>query len=61
MLDYKSGIASRVKGLEGSATVSVMDKARRLRSEGRNVVDLSGGDPDFPTAPNVTEAGIQAM
>lgn len=61
MLDYKSGIAARVKGLEGSATVSVMDKARRLRSEGRNVVDLSGGDPDFPTAPNVTEAGIQAM
>jgi len=25
------------------------------------VVDLSGGDPDFPTAPNVTEAAIESL
>ena len=38
-----------------------MDKARRLKAEGRSVVDLSGGDPDFPTAPNVTEAAIESL
>lgn len=59
--DYATHIARRVKELAGSPTVSVMDKARRLRAEGRAVVDLSGGDPDFPTAPNVTEAGIAAL
>jgi len=53
--------AQRVRGLAGSATVQVMDKARRLQAEGRSIVDLSGGDPDFPTAPNVTEAAIQSL
>ena len=55
-----SKAAQRVRGLAGSATVQVMDKARRLKAEGRSVVDLSGGDPDFPTAPNVTEAAIES-
>lgn len=53
--------ARRVVGLAGSATVSVMDKARRLKAEGRSVVDLSGGDPDFPTAPHVTDAAIRSL
>ena len=54
-------IAKRVTQLAGSPTVSVMDKARRLRAEGRSVVDLSGGDPDFDTAPHVTQVAIQAL
>ena len=54
-------IAERVTLLAGSPTVSVMDKARRLRAEGRSVVDLSGGDPDFDTAPHVTQVAIQAL
>jgi aspartate aminotransferase len=57
----RSKAAQRVRGLAGSATVQVMDKARRLKAEGRSVVDLSGGDPDFPTAPNVTEAAIASL
>jgi aspartate aminotransferase len=57
----RSKAAQRVSGLAGSATVQVMDKARRLKAEGRSVVDLSGGDPDFPTAPNVTEAAIESL
>ena len=54
-------IADRVKNLTGSPTVSVMDKARRLKAEGRSVVDLSGGDPDFDTASHVTQAAIEAL
>ena len=53
--------AERVKNLAGSATVSVMDKARRLAAEGRSVVNLSGGDPDFPTAPEITAAAVQSL
>jgi aspartate aminotransferase len=54
-------IADRVKKLAGSPTVAVMDKARRLKAEGRSVVDLSGGDPDFDTASHVTQAAIEAL
>ena len=54
-------IADRVKNLAGSPTVSVMDKARRLKAEGRSVVDLSGGDPDFDTATHVTQVAIKAL
>jgi aspartate aminotransferase len=54
-------IADRVKKLAGSPTVAVMDKARRLAAEGRSVVDLSGGEPDFDTASHVTQAAIEAL
>ncbi len=54
-------IADRVKRLAGSPTISIMDKARRLKAEGREVVDLSGGDPDFSSAPAVTQAAVQAL
>jgi aspartate aminotransferase len=56
-----SRVAQRVRNLAGSPTVQVMDKARRLKAEGRPVVDLSGGDPDFPTAPHVTDVAIKAL
>lgn len=54
-------IADRVRDLAGSPTVSVMDAARKLKAAGQPVVDLSGGDPDFVTAPHVTEAAIAAL
>ena len=42
----RSKIAHRVRDLPGSATVAAADKARRLKAEGRSVVDLSGGEYD---------------
>ncbi len=59
-VDYGK-VADRVRNLAGSPTVSVMDKARRLQAEGRSVVDLSGGDPDFSTAPHVTQVAVEAL
>jgi aspartate aminotransferase len=53
--------ADRVRNLTGSATVSIMDKAKRLQAQGRSIIDLSGGEPDFPTAPHIIQAGVQAM
>ncbi len=54
-------VADRVLNLSESATVAIMDKARKLKASGCSVVDLSGGDPDFPTAPHVTAAAIEAL
>lgn len=57
----RNKVARRVRDLAGSPTVSVMDRARRLRAEGRSIVDLSGGDPDFPTGTNITDTAIQSL
>ena len=61
MPEHLIAVADRVHNLTESATVAVMDKARKLKASGCSVVDLSGGDPDFPTAPHVTAAAIEAL
>lgn len=59
--EAKLSVADRVRELSSSPTVAVMDKARKLKAAGQPVVDLSGGDPDFDTAPHVTEAAIASL
>jgi aspartate aminotransferase len=44
-----------------SATVAISQKARDLAREGRDVIALSAGEPDFDTPLNVREAAIRAM
>jgi aspartate/methionine/tyrosine aminotransferase len=39
----------------------VLAKARRLEAEGKNIVHLEIGEPDFATPDNIVEAGISAM
>jgi aspartate aminotransferase len=41
--------------------MAVEDLARRLRAEGRSVVSLASGDPDFLTPAHIIEAGHRAM
>ena len=44
-----------------SATIAITDKARTLAREGRDIIALSAGEPDFDTPLNVREAAIKAM
>jgi aspartate/methionine/tyrosine aminotransferase len=46
-------------GTEGAFVV--LAKARRLEAEGKNIVHLEIGEPDFATPDNIVEAGISAM
>jgi aspartate/methionine/tyrosine aminotransferase len=46
-------------GTEGA--FEVLAKARRLEAEGKKVVHLEIGEPDFSTPDNIVEAGISAM
>ncbi|TAN32910.1 pyridoxal phosphate-dependent aminotransferase [bacterium] len=39
----------------------VLAKARRLEAEGKNIVHLEIGEPDFATPDNIVEAGISAL
>ncbi|OLR95529.1 hypothetical protein BJP25_00055 [Actinokineospora bangkokensis] len=44
-----------------SATVSLFDVVGQLRAEGRVVVDVSGGQPDFVTGEHVVDAAVDAL
>jgi aspartate aminotransferase len=54
-------IAARVREAKPSPTIAVSEAARQLQSEGVDVVDLGGGDPDFITPAHIREAAIASM
>lgn len=52
--------AERISRLEISEIVQISEQAAALQAEGRDVVSLSTGEPDFPTPPHVIEAAHRA-
>jgi len=57
----KKLLADRVVGLSASATVTLPDKARELRTQGIDVIDLSEGQPHFDTPEPIKESAKQAL
>jgi len=53
--------AERMSRLGTEGAFEVLAKARRLEAEGKKVVHLEIGEPDFATPDNIIEAGISAM
>jgi aspartate aminotransferase len=47
--------------LKPSATNTTVQKARKLKAAGRDMVSLSTGEPDFDTPENVIAAALDAM
>ena len=47
--------------LEGSATLQFTAKAAALKAEGRDIVSLTAGQPDFPTPPAAVQAAERAI
>lgn len=46
----------------GSETAfEVLSRARALESQGKEIIHLEIGEPDFDTPPNIVEAGVEAM
>ena len=54
-------VAERVTQLRPSPTLAVSDRVRALREQGLDVIDLGGGDPDFPTPEHICRAAAEAM
>lgn len=49
-------ISKRLQALKPSATIAITTKARALREEGKDVIVLAAGEPDFAPAPFIREA-----
>ena len=53
--------ATRVRDAKPSPTLAVSEAARQLKSQGVDVIDLGGGDPDFITPQHIRDAAVAAM
>ena len=56
--DFLSKAVNRIKP---SATIAVTQKARDLAAQGRDVIGLGAGEPDFPTPDNIKQAAFRAI
>lgn len=53
--------AARVERLRPSATVGITTKAMELAAEGRDIIRLSVGEPDFDTPSHIKQAAVEAI
>ena len=54
-------LSNRVNEMSTSATLAMAAKARELKEQGKNIIGLSLGEPDFTIPEFVKEAGIKAI
>ena len=57
----KNNLSKRLKKIQPSLTVAVNVKANALRAEGRDVLVLAAGEPDFDTPQNICQAAVRAI
>ncbi len=53
--------SENIRKLQPSATVAVSTLAKKLAAEGRDVINLGAGQPDFPTSPVIVQAAIEGI
>jgi aspartate aminotransferase len=54
-------VSKRSQRVKPSATLAVTALAARLKSEGKDVIGLGAGEPDFDTPAHISAAGVQAI
>ncbi len=54
-------LANRLSRIKPSATLSMIAKAKELKAEGKDVIGLGGGEPDFDTPDHIKNAAKAAM
>jgi len=54
-------LADALKRVKPSATIAMAQKARDLNAQGKKVISLSAGEPDFDTPDNIKMAAIKAI
>ena len=54
-------LSQRVQAIKPSPTLAVTAKAARLKAEGKNIIGLGAGEPDFDTPLHIKDAAITAI
>ncbi len=54
-------IAQRVQAIAPSETMKISGRAKELQREGKSIISLSQGEPDFKTPAHICEAAIKAI
>jgi aspartate aminotransferase len=54
-------IAARVSRVKPSPTVALTGRVARLKAEGKDIIGLGVGEPDFDTPAHIAAAGIEAV
>lgn len=60
-MDYKKFLADNASKVEASITMAITATAAKLKGEGKPVISMSAGEPDFDTPEFIKQAGIQAL
>ena len=56
-----SFLAAAMSRVKPSATIAATQKARDLKAQGKEIISLSVGEPDFDTPDNIKKAAIEAI
>lgn len=54
-------LSSRVQAIKPSPTLAVTARAAALKAEGRDIIGLGAGEPDFDTPQHIKDAAIDAI
>lgn len=58
---YELHLSARMSRLGTETAFEVLNKARALERQGRHIIHLEIGEPDFDTPSNIVEAGVNAL
>ena len=54
-------LAERLKRVKPSPTVALTGRVAKLKAEGRDIIGLGVGEPDFDTPVHIADAGVEAI
>ncbi len=54
-------LAERLKKINPSSTLAITSKAKKLKSEGKDIVTFAAGEPDFDTPDFIKNAAVEAL
>ncbi|MEX0845611.1 MAG: pyridoxal phosphate-dependent aminotransferase [Balneolaceae bacterium] len=54
-------ISTRAQNVQPSATLKVTGRAKELKRQGKSIISLSAGEPDFKTPEHICDAAIKAI
>src|SRR5579871_2209996 len=60
-IQHELRLAERMSRLGTETAFEVLNKARALERQGKNIVHLEIGEPDFDTPKNIVEAAVTAL